>query len=103
MTFHINQRVICVDDKITNPRLRGLPLKKGEVYTISAINNTFKHGIHYKLKEIAEFPRVDYWAHHCHFRPLVETDISISQAILADPSKPIEDEEIRTKEGVPVQ
>lgn len=101
--FYIGQKVCCIAaiddgwwiDEFDGKKRRGP--KIGEICTIKIISTSIE-GATLRFVEYIE-TKQEYYAEY--FRPLVETDISIFQAILADPSKPIEDEEIRTPEGVP--
>lgn len=82
MTFHVGQRVVCVDD---SPSSDGWPslVKVGAIYTI---DEAFEHwsgrpGV--TLYEVKPWPHNSGW--HAHrFRPITErkTDISIFQRML---------------------
>lgn len=98
MTFHVGQKVVCVDDepsklagqKVYSHAARGVRnivrnlsgLKKDAVYTVSGfgINHTGSQGIH--LAEIKRPNNIPYRIER--FRPVVEhkTDIAIFQAML---------------------
>lgn len=98
MSFHVGQRVVCVDDVEHLPSgvylgadgntwvIAGvLPLVKGATYTIRGIKrSSFDNDICVKVEEIADrWPHDEgFWAHR--FRPITEkkTDISIFTAML---------------------
>lgn len=94
--FHVGQRVCCVNDKegaFNIPGVvyeRGDPLlvEVGEIYTIRELGTNDLGQPELRLVGIVRFG--DAWLHQARFRPLIETDISIFQAILANPHKELE-------------
>lgn len=85
MTFHVGQKVVCVDDS-PNPKTDNLPpgITRGQVYTIRKIG--WHRGVMgFSLVEVA--PRVGWrgWLAK-RFRPAVErkTDINVFKRMLID-------------------
>lgn len=81
MTFHVGQKVECIDDEGQPVREGDTPVKKGAVYTLRDVFDFFgEEGV--RLQEITN-PR-DRGYHSWRFRPIVEkkTDISIFTAML---------------------
>lgn len=87
MSFHIGQKVVCVDDR---PSSSGYPapFKKGDVFTVALVKRMWDGvGI-----DLVELPRasIECGGHTLYnskrFRPITErkTDISIFKRILAD-------------------
>lgn len=76
--FKVGQKVVCVDAS-PDPFGRALQVKKGQVYTVSAV---LCGGIGITLVEISCTDAHGWWA--SRFRPVVErkTDISVFQAML---------------------
>jgi hypothetical protein len=95
MTFRVGQKVVCVDDDFFRPYLAeplNLPIK-GQVYTIRG-SISDERWTWYWLVEIVnppssldllEFGKVEPAFKPSHFRPAVETDISIFTAMLDRP------------------
>jgi hypothetical protein len=83
--FRVGQKVVCVDIRPTQSGLK-IPLTKGEIYTISAMDTTPDEfgGLAFYLAE-------NDWSvfYHWRFRPIVErkTDISIFKAMLTPAGK----------------
>lgn len=88
MSFHIGQKVVCVDDS-PNPTLGASRLTKGQIYVIRALSYGYDdthfcvhvHGVHGGLRPRGRGERGFYPR---RFRPVVErkTDISIFIEIL---------------------
>lgn len=99
MSFHIGQKVVCVDDGPPEFNLRKEGLRRGAIYTVREVGlrSWFDGAPAVRLMEIIRGPKASetgdedsdtpFWAHR--FRPLIEhkTDISVFKKILADASK----------------
>lgn len=92
MTFHVGQKVVCVDDEARYGDL--YPLKAGVTYTVRSIG-PFCHPL-FRITEVCvcveEITRQDDFPYLARrFRPLVErkTDISIFHRILQQNSNPV--------------
>lgn len=97
MTFHVGQKVVCVDASPSrySSLLVRTPLQKGTIYTVRGIDR-WDGVTSYYLEEIVH-PVLDIWLdrepteptwHGRRFRPIAErkTDISIFTSML-NPSK----------------
>lgn len=81
MTFHVGQKVVCVDDTKANvpvalDRMGGLT--RGRIYTVrqNGLASWIDGRPCVRLEEIVRpFPDTPYWAHR--FRPVIERETSI--------------------------
>lgn len=90
MSFHVGQRVVCVDDRYTTHSNRR-ELYSGNVYTIRRLDTVdgmpcvCLHEI--PLRYSPSRGWIDYPFRATRFRPVKETDISIFTAMLAPTPK----------------
>ena len=76
MTFHVGQKVVCVD--ASNPKSPGEdPIKEGEIYTIELIENDVE-GCFVDLVEMQKLPLTPGRYLARRFRSAVERKIDIS-------------------------
>lgn len=94
MTFHIGQKVVCVDGKTHFGHGTEITPTKGTVYTVRSVFLCGFHGTtKIRLNEIHNEPmRYMTGVEECgfgayRFRPVRETDISIFKAMLVTPPK----------------
>lgn len=88
MTFHIGQKVVCVDDVEQRCAKGDSPVKKGSIYTVREYYDFF--GLRaIRIEEIMNANDRGY--HASRFRPIVErkTDISVFTEILRKATKKI--------------
>ena len=85
MSFHVGQKVVCVDTE--SPIIRGHPgqlrrLTKGAEYTIAAMRRDPATDI--PALQLDECPHDHWWFQAKRFRPVIErkTDISIFTEML---------------------
>lgn len=84
MTFHVGQRVVCVNDR-TDPGCEWWPGEKltvGMVYTVSDTGLSERSRPSIKLFELRRTSPWHEWYHTERFRPVHDTDISIFTAML---------------------
>lgn len=83
MAFRVGQEVVCVDDELA----LDLGLKKGNFYTIASFHPAPPHSRDQsdRVKLVETGPIQQWW--QCRFRPIVKTDISIFEAMLAPSPK----------------
>lgn len=97
MTLRVGQKVVCVDDEIRfvdkHPyrRLLPLPIKKGEVYTISGMALSPLGHVGVYLAEVrSNYPPFENGMERTfisdRFRPIVERKTEVSFTTGADPS-----------------
>ena len=103
MSFEVGQKVVCVDDAITNQMFPGTHPVKGSVYTICGVflDVPWRGDTSYQVEELGPkeapirgleilggFP-VTY--HSDHFAPIAEKehDIGVFKEILKNPKKKI--------------
>ena len=90
MTFHVGQKVVCVDDSLD--KWGEYHVKRGAIYTVSEVDwldialvspKRFGSGLALKLVEV-KLARLD-WLAAARFRPLTDQKKSVSFTIGADP------------------
>jgi hypothetical protein len=91
MSFHVGQKVVCVDTSPAWPHRRGnaAPISKGLVYTIREVGLTNPADPAelpcVRLCEVLHGNDAPIWAHR--FRPVRTTSIEIFQQMLVNPPK----------------
>lgn len=83
MSFHVGQRVVCVDTSAGRYPCDLPPLEKGSIYTIRDVTPCFGE----LAVQIEERYRRDYWFRASRFRPLDERRLDIFRAMLVTPPK----------------
>lgn len=99
--FHVNQKVVCVDDKVPiegGGIVKDAYITEGQIYTLRWVGMTshyvFGDYLGVRLAGIQMNETRDYGEPDCpynarRFRPLVKDPIAVFSAIAADPSQKI--------------
>lgn len=87
--FHVGMKVVCIDASLFNWATFPNP-EVGGIYVIDAITDHIPMGVKLKYDitiglSLIDFP-TDWYGSIC-FRPLIKTDISIFEAMLAPKQK----------------
>lgn len=101
MSFHVGQKVVCINDRgIENDLFERGPTK-GEVYTIRNIRTDKRGNVGFRLVEIVNQPNprrepdetgdreAGFYARR--FRPVKTTSIEIFKAMLVNPPREVVD------------
>ena len=78
--FRVGQKVVCVDDAPWETTGLPVPVRKKGIYTIQELSR-IRSGLGVKLEEVDR--RTYGYFRAARFRPVVTTDISIFEAMLA--------------------
>jgi hypothetical protein len=91
MTFHVGQHVVCVDDQnylMPDPDFDGPQLKRGTIYTISAIADApHNYGVALQVEELPWTVEIDGWFGSWRFRPLKK--LTLEDFVFHDESRKI--------------
>ena len=86
MTFHIGQEVVCVDDRGVFNDDYFIAVKRGQIYIVAGFSPDGDGNLIIKGHPYMTWGYDGGWKRG-RFRPIVKTDISIFQAMLAPSPK----------------